>query len=584
MRWVALPAGASAFRPASGPGLRSVPAGAQPSHALASDGGGSGDLARSLELFTSATSTAVQRAGVMGFREAADFAAWVEEHSRNMEYLQVVAAGAVDRTRREASAAARAGSGAGSGATVGWTTGWGEATAVHGPIGWATSKTDTSQTDGDQVAGVAVSDDAPDLSPEPDPADDGCRNTTEFLRARLRIGAGEARRRLALAETLLPRTGITGHPQPPERPELAAAVATGTVASRSATIITLALDRAGHHADAGVTARMEHALTRAAVEHDTDFVARVARQWTEAIDQDGFEPTEVELRQRQGVFIRQPRRGLQRMEILATTEQTEHLLTAMNIATNPRTQPSTGEGSCGEGSGGECGGGDSDTTGSGGTEPDLDQRTRPQQLLDGLVNAVKAGLSTGGLPAAGGLRPQVMVTIDYRHLLARLENREHTTETSDTGTGTGMRAATGIPGTGSFTFTGPVTPAIVRKIACDADIIPVLLGSQGRILDIGRTTRVFPPHIRKALTARDQGCTFPGCTIPAPWCEAHHITYWSHGGTTSTDNGTLLCSHHHHLIHKEQWQIHVKTGIPWFIPPPHIDPRQTPRRNTYFRC
>ncbi|MFE4663392.1 HNH endonuclease signature motif containing protein, partial [Streptomyces hydrogenans] len=113
----------------------------------------------------------------------------------------------------------------------------------------------------------------------------------------------------------------------------------------------------------------------------------------------------------------------------------------------------------------------------------------------------------------------------------------------------GSRSRTGIPGTGSFIFTGPVNASTVRKIACDADIIPVLLGSEGRILDIGRTTRIFPPHIRKAITARDQGCTFPGCTMPAPWCEAHHITYWSHGGTTSTDNGTLLCSHHHHLIH-----------------------------------
>ena len=204
-----------------------------------------------------------------------------------------------------------------------------------------------------------------------------------------------------------------------------------------------------------------------------------------------------------------------------------------------------------------------------------------------------------------------MVTIDYRDLLDRLE---HTTNqgpryrprTAATATGAGgwagatMPAETWdtdhgneatltpgsvrtLPGTGSFTFTGPVPAATIRKIACDADIIPVLLGSQGRILDIGRTTRIFPPHIRKAITARDQGCAFPGCTIPAPWCEAHHITYWSHGGTTSTDNGTLLCSHHHHLIHKENWTIHVKTGVPWFIPPPHIDPRQKPQQNNYFK-
>jgi hypothetical protein len=232
---------------------------------------------------------------------------------------------------------------------------------------------------------------------------------------------------------------------------------------------------------------------------------------------------------------------------------------------------------------------------------------RPQRLLDGLIGACKAALATGTLPAAGGLRPQVMVTIDYQDLLDRLENtttqgpryRTRTAATGSYGYGYGSNGhddnagdegttgnhtgAAAIPGTGSFTFTGPVTASTIRKIACDADIIPVLLGSEGRILDIGRTTRIFPPHIRKAITARDQGCTFPNCTIPAPWCEAHHITYWTHGGTTSTNNGTLLCTHHHHLIHKEQWQIQVTPGIPWFIPPPHIDPHQKPRRNTHFR-
>ncbi|MFJ4209154.1 HNH endonuclease signature motif containing protein, partial [Paenarthrobacter sp. NPDC089675] len=134
-------------------------------------------------------------------------------------------------------------------------------------------------------------------------------------------------------------------------------------------------------------------------------------------------------------------------------------------------------------------------------------------------------------------------------------------------------------GTGTGTFTGPLHPSTIRKIACDADILPVLLGTNGQILDIGQTSRIFPPHIRKALNARDQGCTFPNCTIPAPWCEAHHITYWSHGGPTSTNNATLLCSHHHHLIHKEQWKITTQNGIPWYTPPPHLDPTQTPQRN-----
>ncbi|WP_249777328.1 HNH endonuclease signature motif containing protein, partial [Arthrobacter sp. C9C5] len=220
-------------------------------------------------------------------------------------------------------------------------------------------------------------------------------------------------------------------------------------------------------------------------------------------------------------------------------------------------------------------------------------------------------------------RPQVMVTIDYRDLLERLHHETNINTDTDaktgpfgtgdatghspgvgplgftgtgasgrgTGAGAGRRGGDGpgagplgFAGTGTLAFTGPVTAATIRKIACDADIIPVLLGSRGRILDVGRTSRIFPPHIRKAITARDQGCAFPGCTIPAPWCEAHHITYWSTGGSTSTNNGTLLCSHHHHLTHKEQWTIQIRAGIPWFIPPPHLDPRQTPRRNHYFRC
>ncbi|SDL73519.1 HNH endonuclease signature motif containing protein, partial [Arthrobacter sp. ok362] len=211
--------------------------------------------------------------------------------------------------------------------------------------------------------------------------------------------------------------------------------------------------------------------------------------------------------------------------------------------------------------------------------PVLDLRSRPQKLLDGLVGACKLALAAGTLPAAGGLRPQVMVTIDYRDLLTRLQ--DSTGATPET-IPAGFRRSPGPAGTGALLFTGSVTASTVRKIACDADIIPVLLGGEGRILDVGRASRIFPPHIRKALIARDQGCAFPGCTIPAPWCEAHHITYWSRGGTTGTDNGTLLCTHHHHLIHKEQWTIQLRSGIPWFIPPPHIDPRQKPRRNHYF--
>ncbi|MFE4836458.1 DUF222 domain-containing protein [Arthrobacter sp. NPDC056691] len=479
--------------------------------------------------------------GLWGFRQSADFADRVEELSRKVEHLQVLAAGAVDRSRTEALTAAAA-------PLV--------PTAALGPDSGA------------------------------DPGADGSRNTVEFLRGRLRISAGEARRRLALADSVLPRAGFGGQQLPPRYEELAAAVSTGQVSSRAGTTITMALDRARHFTTPARAAEMEHGLTVTAVENDADFLTRVARHWGEAIDQDGTEPSEAALRQIQGAFIRRPKHGLQHLEIFATTEQLETLTTVMNTATNPRTiapghetdggNDSDGTGGAGSSPAGTAAGEQSDPAGwdtPGVPEITLDHRSDAQKRLDGLVGACQTALTTGALPANGGHRPQILATIDYRDLLAKVERWQDLQ---------GQPGYTG-DGTALFAFSGPVNPATIRKIACDADIIPVVLGTQGRILDIGRAARVFPPHIRKAITARDQGCAFPGCTIPAPWCEAHHITYWSRGGPTSTGNGVLLCNHHHHLIHKEKWTIDVTNEVPWFKPPPELDPHRKPRRNQYFR-
>jgi len=325
-----------------------------------------GDIAASLREVCAA---AVDDAGVLGFAEAAAFAGDVEEIARAVEFLQVVAAGAVDRTRTQAAAA-----------------------------------------------------DASDRS-TPGPEGDGYRRTTDFLRDRLRISTAEAHRRLCLAGELLPRVGLTGQRIPAVHEELAAAFTGGEVPSRSATIITQALDRVRLLADTATVTRMEEALTTVAAVRDPDFLTRVARRWVDGLDQDGAEPSEELLRQLQGAFIRRPRHGLQHLEIFATTDQFEHLLTVMNTATNPRTA-ATGPGTV-DASGTTSAAADKDAAEGctvsaeevfaaepGVTDDRLDLRSRPQRLLDGLIGACKAALATGGLPATGGLRPQVMVTID----------------------------------------------------------------------------------------------------------------------------------------------------------------------------
>jgi uncharacterized protein DUF222/HNH endonuclease len=126
----------------------------------------------------------------------------------------------------------------------------------------------------------------------------------------------------------------------------------------------------------------------------------------------------------------------------------------------------------------------------------------------------------------------------------------------------------------------PITAEQARRIACDAAIIPTILGSNSEPLDLGRATRTIPPAIRRALILRDKGCIHPGCPRPADWTDAHHVRHWSAGGPTALTNLVLLCHKHHWIIHHTEWRIVFQQGIPYVVPPSLIDPDQTPQRNT----
>ncbi|TPV48818.1 DUF222 domain-containing protein [Pseudarthrobacter phenanthrenivorans] len=630
-------------------------------------------------LLASAAAAAPAALAAADYVEASYFAGKAEELARSVEYLQLLAAGTVDRTRAEAIAAADAARVSRARTRNVWVTGWESAVETlnetdadwPGPLAEAAPTAETSiaisSGEGTPTAGAtpggAGTPAAARTNPAiTSPADDGCRNTAEFLRLRLRIPLREARRRLALAHQVLSCTSLTGQPIPPARPHLAAgltpassetgkdaasdaapdtgadtstsvgdgigeSVLAPAVSSYAGTIITAVLDRLHHRTTTEVLDRIEQDLTKAAAAADPDFVARLAQRWTNTVDADGTEPSEEALRHTQGAFIRKPRHGLHHLEIFATTDQYEHLLTVMNAATNPRTGAQAAGGAAVSAGTGETGGSgalpalgnSSGETGAGsGNNLDLERRTRSQKQLDGIIGAVKAGMATNKLPCAGGNRPQIMAIINQEDLFPQIahparastgstgpDSSPSTSPTTRTDAGSGATASQAIggetasqatgeqtathpgttasTGTGNFVFTGPVAAATLRKLACDAEIIPAVLGSDGEILDLGRKTRLFTPAQRLALTARDQGCSFPNCTIPAPWCEAHHITYWSHGGPTTTSNGALLCTHHHHLVHKEQWTISVHNAIPWYTPPQHIDPHRKPQQNHYFK-
>jgi hypothetical protein len=139
-----------------------------------------------------------------------------------------------------------------------------------------------------------------------------------------------------------------------------------------------------------------------------------------------------------------------------------------------------------------------------------------------------------------------------------------------------------LAGTGAAIMdTGtPLSAEATRRLACDCQVIPMVLGAHGEPLNVGRASRDATPAIRRALDVRDGGCAFPGCDRPPRWTVVHHIWHWEDGGPTSCANCVLLCGHHHRVVHHHGWEVRIETdGLPSFYPPAWIDPDRAPRRN-----
>ncbi len=94
-----------------------------------------------------------------------------------------------------------------------------------------------------------------------------------------------------------------------------------------------------------------------------------------------------------------------------------------------------------------------------------------------------------------------------------------------------------------------ITAAEARRLACNATIIPWVLGGDGQVLDAGRESRFFQPIQRKAMRLHQKCCQAEGCDMPPEWCDAHHLDPWAAGGKTNLKDGALLCPHHHRLAH-----------------------------------
>lgn len=197
-------------------------------------------------------------------------------------------------------------------------------------------------------------------------------------------------------------------------------------------------------------------------------------------------------------------------------------------------------------------------------DPLATSRTPEQRRADALIDMIRGHQATKRAPTSGGDRPVVIVKLDYDRLRAGA-------------------AGAGLIGD------EPISAGDLRRLCCDAGLLPAVLGGASEVLDVGRTHRTVPPKLRTALILRDGGCVFPRCQARPAACDAHHIDPWYLGGPTALGNLVLLCHHHHALVEparygvRDQWLIRLGTdGVPEAIPPSRIDPARRPIRDSRF--
>lgn len=186
-----------------------------------------------------------------------------------------------------------------------------------------------------------------------------------------------------------------------------------------------------------------------------------------------------------------------------------------------------------------------------------DSRTAGQRRHDALQRLAETTLAEPGLlPTTHGSAYRVVVQVPFDTFAAALADTPRPGDAPAT-LGDGM----------------PLSSLSTRMLACQAEVVPVLVDDLGNPLDVGDTQYSFTPKQRAAVSLRDGGCTWPNCQAPPAWCDVHHLVPFSRGGPTAVGNAGLLCGHHHRHVHRIEAVGRVEDGqVMWDLSPPPTPP------------
>jgi len=306
----------------------------------------------------------------------------------------------------------------------------------------------------------------------------------------------------------------------------AAELTAGTIGPGHLKVITTTLHRIPPSTHPETAAQAEQTLAHAARQFDPAALSRIGERLLAYLDPDGPEPTD-EPEQVRELRVRTGADGTVTLNGKLDPEGGARVLEVLN-SLNGRRPPVDGV---------------------------PDQRSLARRNADALVEVMSSLLDEGELPTRGGQRPHLVLTMKLTDLIEGLGSA-----VLDTG--------------------GRLSAAQARRLACNACVVPMVLGSDSMPLDVGRQQRLATAALRDALAHRDQGCAFPSCDRPPRYCHAHHIRHWLDGGETALHNMCLLCEHHHVIVHRQRWHIQLDArGYPEFIPPKTVDPTRTPLHN-----
>lgn len=365
----------------------------------------------------------------------------------------------------------------------------------------------------------------------------GCRTAGQLLERLTRVSARETTRRVKLGARVAARTALDGSPLPAEYPLVAAALAEGEIGTDSAALITGCLAQCADRASLQGRDAAERHLVDVARTEPADVVALHARLWRDALDPDGAEPRDEQLRARREFRIGQDVDGMTPFSGWADPRNAALLRAAVAERTAPNRSPRFVD--------------PDDPLVECDAEALVDHRTREQRSFDALFGLLEAGVRADSA-TAGPLHSTATVNV--------------VVSLTDLRDGVGVGYLDDVA--------EPVSAATANEIACDAGIRLHVVGDRGEPLWLGMRERYFTAAQRRALGVRDRGCIWPQCGAPPSWCHAHHVTPYSEGGATDVDNGVLLCAYHHHLLHRGEYRMRMTGGRPELRAPRWIDAEQ----------